>query len=102
VLQSRHIVKKKGSLALPKREKLSFLRLPFVRALIFCCLILILSFTNHLNVLIFFLLGGMYSLIESFTLKRGLDIMTGNKIIDFGWILFILGTVSFVVFELNQ
>ncbi|KKE78617.1 hypothetical protein DTX80_18025 [Bacilli bacterium] len=75
------------------------LRLPFVRTLIFCILVLILLFTNQLNVLAFFLLGGLYSLIESIASKREFDIKTGNKFIDFGWYSFLLVTILLVIID---
>lgn len=71
-------------------DNLNILRLPFVRTLLFCVFILILLFINKLNVLVFFLLSGLYSLTESIMSKKGLDINTGNKFIDFGWIFFLL------------
>jgi len=75
------------------------LRLPFVRTLIFCILVLILLFINLLNILAFFLLGGFYSLIESVATKRDFDIKTRNKFIDFGWFPFLLITMLLVVID---
>lgn len=74
-------------------------RLPFVRTLIFCILVLILLFTNKLNVLAFFLIGGVYSFIQSIASKREFDITTGNKFIDFGWYPFLLITILLIIID---
>lgn len=78
---------------------MNILRLPFVRTIIFCILILTLLFINQLNVLLFFLLGGLYALTESIMSKKGGDINTGNKFIDFGWIFFLLITMFLVLID---
>ncbi len=81
------------------RDSAYIFKLPFIRTLIFCILIFVLHFFDQLNVLIFFLLGGIYALIETLSSKKQLDIKTGNKFIDFSWIIFLVGTMLFVVLE---
>ncbi len=77
--------------------QLKILRLPFVRTLIFCILVLFLLVINKLTVLNFFVLGGLYSLIESLMAKKELDVETGNKWMDIGWVFILLTTMILVI-----
>ncbi|WP_101933002.1 hypothetical protein [Virgibacillus dokdonensis] len=75
------------------------LRLPFVRTLIFCVLVLVLLFTNKLTVLNFFVLGSLYSFIESLMSKKELDVEAESKWIDIGWLFNLLTTMILVIIK---
>ncbi|AUJ24316.1 hypothetical protein A21D_01217 [Virgibacillus dokdonensis] len=78
---------------------LMMLRLPFVRTLIFCVLVLVLLFTNKLTVLNFFVLGSLYSFIESLMSKKELDVEAESKWIDIGWLFNLLTTMILVIIK---
>ncbi|MBM4763728.1 hypothetical protein [Bacillus sp. B15-48] len=73
------------------------LKLPLTRWTIFCVIILALLFSNYLGVFTFFVLSAGFSVLESYLTKKNFDKKTGNKIIDYGWIGFLLITLTIVL-----
>ncbi|AIF45338.1 hypothetical protein [Virgibacillus sp. SK37] len=76
---------------------MEILRLAFFRFFIVCVVILTLLFTNNLGPFTFFIIAGGFSLVEAILSKRKFDRITGNKLLDFGWILFVIITVAAVL-----
>ncbi|GGD08789.1 hypothetical protein [Pontibacillus salipaludis] len=65
---------------------MSLIKLPMLRAIIYCVVILSLLMTNTLDYLNFFLISATYSLIQHLTQKHNMDRHTNNKMLDYGWL----------------